>query len=110
MHRRSIAVAVAGVLALAGAPALTACSTAPARPAGAAVTSASVPAGGTAQADVAVPEPSGPARSLTIEPVGNEGISDADLAQIDRQLSDAANALTAADHDAVHDEAGDSTP
>jgi hypothetical protein len=107
MHIRSIA--VAGALALAGAPALTACA-AGRQPAGAAVNAASLPSGGAASSGTSPQGAPGATGNQTVDPTGNQGISDTDLAQIDRELSDASSSLGAADHDAAHDEAGDSTP
>jgi hypothetical protein len=107
MHIRWLA--VAGAMALATTPALAACSTAPAHPAGGTPSDGAGTPGEPAAApgERLVPDAS-PSWSL-LGPSGS-AISDADLARIDQGLSDATNALIGADQDAIHDESGDSAP
>lgn len=127
-------IALAAGLALTATPALTACSASPSHQVESNATSQSVlttqptygaPApsktsGGGASRSTAGdgPQPGQPPSgssgiavdSPVVSPGASPGVSNADLAQINQQLSDAANSLGAADADAAHNESGDATP
>jgi hypothetical protein len=111
-------IALAGALALALAPALTACSSgtpvnSSAKPASAApITATTLPP--SAAPSQQVPAPNGPATSQVTStaaspPVGG-GVSQSDLTALDQSLSDANNALGADAQDATHNETGDAKP